>query len=432
MVNKFTTAHVRCATTPLRARCVLPGDKSVSIRRALVSLLDAQTVTLENYGTGADCLAALSCIDALGKHVRRDGNKVTISGEAAKTSATLDCRNSGTTARLLMGLLAGRPGSWVLTGDSSLSARPMLRVVEPLRLMGAKIELSREGTLPARIEGADLTGHEHDLSLSSAQVKSAILLAGLHARGVTRVREPLNSRDHTERLLGLRQSEDRFWSVMREMQADHTPELSGAIPGDLSSAAFWGVAALLVPDSEAVIEGVLLNPLRAGWIEVLRRAGAAIEAAVEDQSGGESVGNIVIRNGKLKPLSISADEVPTLIDEIPALSVLAATISGESVFHQVGELRVKESDRLSAIVEQITCLGAKAAVKRDDLVIHGGALRGAELDAHGDHRIAIASVIAGLAAQGTTTVSDAACADISYPSFYNELLTHLPDSLSFS
>ncbi len=433
MENKFATARITAAEQPLRTRITLSGDKSVSIRRALFSLLESRPVSLENFGTGADCQTALTCIETLGKHVKREGNLLVISGEATRSGTTLDCRNSGTTARMLMGMLAGREGEWKIIGDESLSRRPMGRVAEPLQLMGARIDLHKGGSLPARVLGSDLQGREHDLPFSSAQVKSALLLAGLFARGMTRVREPFASRDHTERLLGLRQSEDGYWSVMREMTADHTPELSGLIPGDLSSAAFWAVAALLVPDSEISIENVLLNPLRAGWFEILRRAGANVSASVSDMVCAEPMGTITVRAGKLSPMHVKAAEVPTVIDEIPALAVLAASIDGDSVFEQVGELRLKESDRLTVIAENVNALGAKASVRGDNLHIRGVAkLQGAAIDTQRDHRIAMAFALAGLVAKGELTIQQADCAAISYPEFFRELSQYFTNSVSLT
>lgn len=245
----MSVARITAAASPLFAQLTLSGDKSVSIRRALLSLYTPDTIRLTNFGAGEDCETALRCLVSLGKRVERGEVFVTIKHRETVRKATLDCRNSGTTARLLMGVLAGRDGEWTLEGDESLSNRPMERVAQPLRTMGAQIELSPGGVLPARLIGRPLVGTDHNLTLSSAQVKSALLLAGLSANGATRVREPFPSRDHTERLLGLAQDADGWWSVDKSNVPDATLVLRGTIPGDISSAAFWAVAASLVTGS---------------------------------------------------------------------------------------------------------------------------------------------------------------------------------------
>lgn len=421
---------IRAVDRPLRGRIALSGDKSVSIRRALFALFSHSDVCLSNYGTGEDCQTALLCLEAMGRTVVRRDRDVTIQAGEVNSGVTLDCRNSGTTARLLMGILAGLDGEWTIIGDESLSKRPMTRVAEPLRKMGAEISLSEGGRLPAKIVGRKLSGCHHDLPVASAQVKSAILLAGLHAEGVTSVREPLPSRDHTERLLGLRQSPEEIWSLDPGMLALRTLELNGAIPGDISSAAFWAVAALMLPDSDVEIEGVLLNPLRAAWFNTLRNAGASIDPTVTGTHCGEQIGTMRLRYSELKPLHVQADEVPGLIDEVVALAVLAATIPGRSRFERVGELRVKECDRLQAIHDNLSALGAKSEIVGDDLHIHGGApLRGTALKTFSDHRIAMAFALAGLKAEGETSLDDAACCAVSYPEFFDELATHFSSSV---
>lgn len=431
MASSPRSAIVTAAQGPLLATLRLSGDKSVSIRRSLFALISEDCVELLNYGTGEDCQTALICLEALGKSIERYVDRIVITGRSLRSNVTLDCRNSGTTARLLMGLLAGRAGEWTIVGDESLSKRPMERVATPLRAMGAHIELSEQGCLPAKIVGQKLVGSDHELNIASAQVKSALLLAGLSASGVTRVREPLNSRNHTELLLGLRQGEDRFWMVDEAMRESARLELSGTVPGDISSAAFWAVAALLVNGSDIIIENVLLNPLRAGWFECLRRAGAKVSAEVQRKLSGEAVGRMQFKFGALSPLYVSKQDVPGLIDEIPALAVLAATIDGESRFEQVGELRVKESDRLQAIADGLTAMGAYVRIQGDDLMIRGGSpLHGAPIATHNDHRIAMSFALAGLAASGQTTVSNSDCVAVSYPEFFHELAKLFPDSLN--
>lgn len=433
MGDKFRTALVSAATSPLLAQISLSGDKSVSIRRALLSLFTTDAIRLTNYGSGEDCQTALLCLRELGKHIEHEENRVTITHHSMPAQATLDSRNSGTTARLLMGLLAGRIGAWTLIGDGSLSRRPMERVATPLRQMGAHIELSAGGCLPARIVGRALSGTDHDLKISSAQVKSALLLAGLSADGITRVREPNASRDHTERLLGLTQSPDGYWVVDQSKQSAASLGLRGKIPGDISSAAFWAVASLLVPGSDITIENVVLNPTRTGWLTCLKNAGANVNARFERETSGEPVGSLNIRYGKFSPLHVHASEVPGLIDEIPALAVLAATVEGESRFERVGELRVKESDRLLAIATGLNSMGAKAEIHGEDLIIYGGSrLRGATINPQMDHRIAMSFALAGLVATGTTIIEDADCAAVSYPEFFAQLSNFAPDSLKLT
>ncbi|MBK6909434.1 MAG: 3-phosphoshikimate 1-carboxyvinyltransferase [bacterium] len=427
MVSSGLSTRIRAAREPLRGSLALSGDKSVSIRRALFALFSHRDVRLQNYGTGEDCQTALLCLEALGQTVERTADEIVIRSGPLRSGVTLDCRNSGTTARLLMGLLAGRDGTWIMRGDESLSRRPMARVTEPLAKMGARIDLADGNKLPARIMGSALSGCDHDLRIASAQVKSAVLLAGLHADGVTRVREPLPSRDHTERLLGLRQSPERFWMVDSTTLETLPIDLDGVIPGDISSAAFWAVAALLVPGSEIVIPRVLLNPLRAAWFDALRTAGADIQAHVEGVVCNEPVGTLRIRHSELRPLHVRAADVPGLIDEIPALTVLATTIPNTSRFEELRELRVKESDRLQVVADHLLALGVCVAVEGDDLVVNGGAeLRGTDLNSYDDHRIAMAFALAGLVASGETTIHDADCAAVSYPEFFAELnkLTH--------
>jgi 3-phosphoshikimate 1-carboxyvinyltransferase len=414
-------ARIRCPRAPLIGTVAPKGDKSVSIRRALFSIFTDEQVTLDNYGSGEDCLTALLCLRSLGKRVEIEGPRVTIEGGAAN-SCDLDCRNSGTTARLLMGLLAGRVGEWTLSGDASLSSRPMLRVAEPLRRMGAQIELA-DGKLPAKISGANLRGVTHDLSIASAQLKSALLLAGLLAEGETRVREPLPSRDHTERLLGLKQDAQEFWCVdsdsVRSLSAS---SLTGEIPCDISSAAFWAGAAMLVPGSEITIQNLLLNPLRTGWITVLKRAGADITLKPERKAAGEPVGSVIIRHSPLKALEIQAHEVPGVIDEIPVLAVIASVADGVSRFENLSELRVKESDRLAAVADNLRLMNVRTMITGDALIVEGAAThQAATIDPRGDHRIAMAFACAGLASEDETIILEPDCVSVSYPEFWSEL-----------
>jgi len=343
----------------------------------------------------------------------------------AAPSRPVDCGNSGTTARLLLGVLAGYPVSATLVGDRSLSSRPMRRVTDPLARMGARFDLSPEGTLPVTVHGGPLVGREHGLAVASAQVKTALLLAGLRASGVTTVREPAPSRDHTERMLpafgALLQRESPVAVRVHGPQTLRPAEV--AVPADPSSAAFLAVAAALVPGSEVVLREVCLNPTRVAFLDVMRRMGADVSIAPMPGRGGEPVGDVTVRGGvPLRPAEVSPQEVPALIDEVPVLAVLASSAMGATRFRSVGELRVKESDRLDATVRALHALGAEARVEDDDLIVIGPAsLHGAELSSRGDHRLAMAFAVAGLAASGPVSIDGFEAVAVSYPRFIEDL-----------
>jgi 3-phosphoshikimate 1-carboxyvinyltransferase len=423
-------AIITPATGPLRGTLSLPGDKSVSHRAALLSLFVKNEVALTNYATGRDCSATLTCLERLGKTIERSGSAVRISGELHGESAELDCGNSGTTARLLMGILSARKGHWVLRGDTSLSKRPMERVAEPLRLMGARIELTN-GCLPARIEGAGLRGIEYDSPLASAQVKTAVLFAGLQAEGITRYREPFLTRDHTERMLNLKTDSDGWIAMDPRGVRLGGESLSGTIPSDPSTAAFWIVAALMIPESELSFGSVLSNPLRTAYIDLLLGAGARIEHFSAMSEGTEAVANLEAKHSRLKALTARGSESAKVMDEIPVLAVLATRAEGTSVFGDIGELRVKESNRLTLIAENLKRMGAKAREQDDSLLVGGDAeLSGARIVTGGDHRIAMVFAIAGLVAQGRTVIDDADCVGVSYPGFWDDFRALAPDSLT--
>lgn len=406
----------------------LPGDKSISHRRALFTLLTDEEVRIANYGSGDDCATSLTCLSEMGKRVKRNGNEVLIGGTADNKRVRLDCGNSGTTARLLMGLLAGCDGKFELVGDESLSRRPMNRVAEPLRRMGAQIELT-DGHLPARITGADLTGIRYEAPVASAQVKSAVLLAGLRATGETYYREPAPSRDHTERLLEIA-PDPEGWLCAHGGVAFPAARLRGEVPGDPSSAAFWICAANLIPDSKIRLHGVLANRGRNQYVSMLRVCGAGITATAPRKQGGEDVCDLHVQQATLTPLGIENANASQVIDEIPVLSVLAATLAGRSEFHDVGELRVKESDRLALIVENLRAMGADVRDWSDGFaVIGGGRLHGARIRAAGDHRIAMAFAVAGLWATGETIIDDAHCVSVSYPEFWEHMRALVPGSV---
>jgi 3-phosphoshikimate 1-carboxyvinyltransferase len=419
-------AIIRRAEAPLRGRISISGDKSISIRRALLTLFTTATVELENFGSGEDCLTALYCLRQLCKQVDRVGRRVRISGCVDTESAALDCRNSGTCARLLMGILAGRPGNWTLTGDASLTRRPMERVAHPLRTMGAEIKLT-DGCLPASIVGRKLHSSKYDSPIASAQVKSAVLLAGLSGGATVEYREPHRSREHTERLLGIQHGEDGWIRFDPKSFSLSAERLSGEIPADTSSAAFWGIAATLITESEVRIDNLLATPLRCGWIEVMQRAGSRVEVRNQRLAHGEEIADFTFRDSRLQAFSIEQEFIPSVIDEIPILSVAASLASGPSRFAGLGELRVKESNRLLAISRSLTDMGVSLQSDEKTLHIKGPTLlKSAIIESKNDHRIAMAFAIAGLCADKKTVIEDADCVKISYPEFWETFtsLTH--------
>ncbi len=408
----------------VRGRLRVPGDKSIAHRYGLLASLAHGTSVIRGFAPGADCRSTLRCLDALGVPINRAGDSVTIIGRGSNPfgspAGVLDAGNSGTTTRLLAGVLAFQTLSVTLTGDASLSHRPMRRVIDPLTRMGARIE-SNDGRLPMTIRGGDLHAIDHRTVVPSAQVKSAVLLAGLGARGITRVTEAHQTRNHTE--LALR----RFGAVVDVDGA--TVSVSGGqvlapidttVPGDFSSAAFWCAAAAGLPGSELLIEGVGLNPTRTGLLGVLRRAGALVEATIVDFSD-EPSGALRICHGSPTPFVVEPDEVPDLIDELPALAALA-TFGGAMTVTGAGELRVKESDRISALVVGLRSLGADIEEFPDGFQLSGARrLTGGVADAAGDHRLAMAFAIAALGAAAPSTVLEAGAVDVSYPGFFATL-----------
>ena len=342
-----------------------------------------------------------------------------------ESADTLDARNSGTTMRLLAGLLAGRPFLSIITGDESLRSRPMGRVILPLREMGADIR-GREGDslAPLTIQGGPLRGIHHRSPVASAQVKSALLLAGLQAEGETTLEEPVRSRDHTERMLramGADLREEGNALRLSPLRQDLTP-LNLRVPGDFSAAAFWLVAGALHPDAEISLSDVGVNPTRTGLLDALREMGADITVSSERLQGGEPVADLVVRSSRLEGTVVEGPAVVRLIDEVPALAVAAALARGRTVIRDVGELRVKESDRILATAQELRKLGARVEERPDGLIIEGvGALRGAPCDSRGDHRLAMALAVAGMVAQGETALSGAEAMSISYPGFWQHL-----------
>ncbi len=407
----------------LRGRFRLPGDKSLSHRLAILAALAEGTSRFGNFSTAGDCRSTLGCLEALGARVAVDAGAVSIAGggPGALHAAPhpLDAGNSGSTLRMLAGVLAARPFRSVLDGDASLRARPVERVAAPLRAMGARIATTG-GRPPITVEGGPLAGIDHTLPIASAQVKTAILLAGLQANGRTSVTEPAASRDHTERLLPCFGVPVRTTGRTVSIAGGARPTpFDMAVPGDPSSAAFLVVAALIVPDARVRIEGVLLNPTRIAFLEVLRRMGGAIRVGIE-RADPEPVGWIEAETSHLLGIDIPANAVASVIDELPILAVAGAAADGPFRVTGAEELRVKESDRIAAIAEGLTKMGAAVEERPDGFVVEGGRkLHGAAVRSWGDHRIAMALAVAALTATGGETLIEGAdCASVSFPEFF--------------
>ena len=409
----------------LRGRLRVPGDKSISHRAIMLGALAEGITAVTGFLEGEDCLATLQAFRAMG--VRIDGpdqGRVTIHGVGLHglrpPAGTLDMGNSGTSMRLMSGLLAGQAFDTVLSGDASLNRRPMRRVTEPLALMGARIEATESGTAPLRVRGGRrLTGIDYLLPVASAQVKSCLLLAGLYAEGITRITEPAPTRDHTERML-----EGFGYPLARE--GDRTVAITGGgtllgtaidVPADISSAAFFLVGASIGPGSELLLEHVGINPTRTGVIDILRLMGADIEVLNPRLAGGEPVADLRVRHAPLHGIQIPEDLVPLAIDEFPALFIAAACAEGITVLTGAEELRVKESDRIQVMADGLMALGIAAGPTTDGIVIRGGTLSGGTVDSHGDHRIAMSFAMAALRSSDSLSIRDCANVNTSFPDF---------------
>jgi 3-phosphoshikimate 1-carboxyvinyltransferase len=403
----------------------LPGDKSISHRYAMLAAIAEGTTRLENFSTGADCASTLGCLAALGVEVQRDEKAVLIHGRGPQLQppTTLDCGNSGSTMRMLSGILAGQEFSSELVGDESLSRRPMARIIAPLELMGAKIAATDGGRPPLRISGAPLTAIDYNMPVASAQVKSALLFAGLFARGETRVSEPVRTRDHGElalRAFGAEVSRDGNRATIAGGQKLHAIEAE--IPGDLSSAAFFLCAAALFPGSRLLISGLLMNPTRARLLDILILMGVGISVAELEDKHGELVGTVEVDGRDLRGATLAGADTAALIDEIPVLAAIAPYTTNGIEVRDAKELRVKESDRIAAIATNLQAMGAEVEEREDGLRIPGGQiLHGAEINSFGDHRIAMAFAVAALRARGETTIHHADAAVISCPGFFAAL-----------
>jgi len=408
----------------LVGRLRVPGDKSISHRALMLGAVAEGVTVIDGFLEGADCLATLRALRALGVEIEGPaGGRVTVHGVGLHglrpPTAALDLGNSGTSMRLLAGLLAGQAFPVTLTGDASLSRRPMRRITEPLAAMGARIETTAAGTAPLRLAGgARLHGIDYDLPVASAQIKSCLLLAGLYAHGHTCVREPAPTRDHTERMLaGLGHAPARAGGRICVEGGARLHGRAIDVPADLSSAAFFLVGASIAPGSDLRLEHVGVNPTRTGVIEILRRMGADIEILNPREAGGEPVADLRVRAAPLRGIAIGPELVPLAIDEFPAVFVAAACAEGETVLTGAEELRVKESDRIQVMAEGLQALGVAARPTADGIVIRGGTPGGGTVDSHGDHRIAMAFAIAALRAAGPVTVTDTSNVETSFPGF---------------
>ncbi|MEQ1643143.1 MAG: 3-phosphoshikimate 1-carboxyvinyltransferase [Pyrinomonadaceae bacterium] len=415
----------------LRGIVILPGDKSISHRAAMLASIAEGTTRIENYAASADCSSTLNCVEALGVQVVRNGSIVTIKGRGKHGLSTplrdLDCGNSGTTMRLLSGILAGQPITTTLIGDESLQKRPMKRIIEPLSLMGANIS-STDGKAPLVVKGRrPLDAIEYQPPVASAQIKSCVLLAGLFGEGVTSVIEPVPTRDHTEQMLR--------WFGVDVTTENGTISLSGdavltardiIVPGDVSAAAFFAVAAACLDGSTIMMSGVGVNRSRRAILTVLQNLGAKVEVSTISKVCNESVADIRVTGGldqdshRGTPV-IRGETIANLIDEIPILAVFGTQLEGGIEIRDAAELRVKESDRIATVVENLRRMGAEVTEFDDGMRIERSKLHGAVIDSYGDHRIAMAFAVAGLFAEGETEIIDADCASVSFPGFFEML-----------
>ena len=407
----------------------VPGDKSISHRYAMLAALAEGTSDITHFSAAADCRSTLDCLSRLGARVEAKGDRVRVTGAGLaglrQPRRALDAGNSGTTMRLLAGILSGQEFRSTIDGDGSLRRRPMRRVIDPLTKMGARIQSRDGGYAPLEIADARLSPIEYTLPVPSAQVKSAVLLAGLFADGVTSVIEPVRTRDHTE--LALAEFGARLDHDGRAIRIHGRPRLEArslAVPGDLSSAVFFLVAAMVLPDSSLVIRNVGLNPTRSAVLDVLGSMGAPVSLISVRSSNGELVGDVAVRHEALKGGVIEGDAIAQLIDELPAIAVLGPYTEQGIEIRNAAELRVKESDRIAALAENLRRMGAEVEERPDGLRVAGrsaGRLHGAEIEPHGDHRMAMAFAVAALGAEGETVIRDAQCAGVSFPEFFSTL-----------
>ncbi|MBO8170719.1 MAG: 3-phosphoshikimate 1-carboxyvinyltransferase [Bacillaceae bacterium] len=413
----------------IKGEVVVPGDKSISHRAVMFSSLAEGETEITGFLAGADCLSTIACFQKMGIEIKQVDDRVSVKGKGwfglKEPHNILDVGNSGTTIRLMMGILSTQPFHSVLIGDESIARRPMSRVAGPLSKMGARIDGRQNGEYtPISMRGGGLSGIDFQSSVASAQVKSAILLAGIQAEGTTSVLEPYLSRDHTERMLSsfgvtLDRTENKV--MIEGGQSLITPEKI-EVPGDISSAAFLMVAATILSGSDLTIKNVGVNPTRSGIVDVLMNMGASIKLENQRIRNGEPVADIHIQSSDLKGIEIGGSLIPRLIDEIPVIAVLAAFAEGETVIRDAAELKVKETNRIETVVTELSKLGADIQATDDGMIIRGtGSLQGAVCQTHGDHRIGMAMAVAGLAARGNTIIEGEECINVSFPGFFNLL-----------
>lgn len=418
--------------TGLRGEVNIPGDKSISHRCIMFGSIASGTTEISNFLQGADCLATINCFRRMGIEIENQEEKIIVHGKGLHglTAPTeiLDVGNSGTTTRLISGILVGQPFESKLSGDNSLNSRPMKRIIEPLTKMGGHISsILRNGCAPLYIAPGKLHGIHYDSPVASAQVKSSILLAGLYADGETSVTEPSLSRNHTELMLKEFGADIRSQFDLNTSKATAfirpCSELYGQkimVPGDISSAAYFIAAGLLVPDSEILIKNTGINATRAGILKVCENMGANITLLNERTEGSEAIADILVRTSKLHGTTIPGDIIPTLIDEIPIIAIMAAVAEGTTIIKDAAELKVKETNRIETVVDNLKAMGCDIIATDDGMIIHGGkTLHGTTIHTLLDHRIAMAFSIAALIAEDTTRILDSKCVDVSYPTFYD-------------
>lgn len=413
----------------LKGEITVPGDKSISHRGIMLGALAEGTTSITNFLKGADCLSTISCFQKMGIEIEEKESEILVHGKGlhglSAPKEILDAGNSGTTTRLISGILAGQKFSCDLTGDASIQKRPMKRIMTPLSMMGADItSIHNNGCAPLHIKGAPLKGISYQSPVASAQVKSCVLFAGLYADGQTSVTEPFLSRNHSELMLSSFGASIETCGTTATIEPE--PVLTAQkveVPGDISSAAYFIAAGLLVPGSELLIKNVGINPTRDGILRVCKQMGAKVELLNTRIQCGEPVADLLVKHSELNGTVIEGDLIPTLIDELPVIAVMAACADGETIIRNAEELKVKESNRLEIIVHHLSEMGCDITGTDDGMIIRGGKpLHGAVLDSHLDHRIAMSFAVAGLIADGETEITHADCVNISYPEFYHDLL----------
>lgn len=419
---KFTRAK------QIRGEVTIPGDKSISHRAVMFGSLAEGATEITGFLRGADCLSTIDCFRRLGISIEDKEERILIHGKGlhglSAPAQILDAGNSGTTTRLISGILSGQAFETTLTGDASIQKRPMRRIIEPLSQMGASItSLSGNGCAPLRIQGRPLHGIHYTTKVASAQVKSSILLAGLYADTPTSVTEPALSRNHSELMLHFFGADVKSEGTTATIQPE--PKLIGQkvqVPGDISSAAYFIAAGCITPDSELLIQNVGTNPTRDGILHVCKMMNANVTLLNENMDSGEPTADLLVRTSSLQGCIIEGDLIPTLIDELPVIAVMACFAEGTTVIRDAAELKVKESDRIAVMTENLAAMGAKVTATDDGMIIEGGyALHGAVIDSHLDHRIAMSFAVAALNADGETEILGADCVNISYPAFYRDL-----------